>query len=162
MVKLSDLNQLIKLLFETNEERPRVHFFEGKTGLQDMINDFMKSKFASVEEFVPLDEAFAFSPPKKGDYRQKISKKFRKVPMRTIYTSNNGLLLKPKKGLRERRVLPKEKFPFLGSLTIYGNKVALISQKKTVTGVIVENKEIAETLRTMFDLAWGATEKYQK
>ena len=82
--------------------------------------------------------------------------------MRIIYTSKSEPVLETKKGLRERRFLPKEKFPFAGSVTIYGNKVALINQKTTVSGVIIENKEIAETLRTMFNLAWEASEKYQK
>ncbi len=160
--ELQKLLPQLRSLFETNEERPRVHFFEGKTGLEDMINDFMKAKFASAEEFVPLDEAYAFSPPRKGDHRQKIDRKFRKIPRRIIYTSKSEPVLETKKGLRERRFLPKEKFPFAGSVTIYGNKVALINHKTTVSGVIIENKEIAETLRTMFNLAWETTEKYQK
>lgn len=162
----SDLQKLmpkLRLLFETTEERPRIKLFEGKNGLQNMINDFMKSKFSSVEEFVPLDEAYAFSPPQKNDHRQKINRKFRKIPMRTIYTSSKSEpVLETKKGMRKRRFLPKEKFPFAGSVTIYGNKVALINQKTTVSGVIIESKEIAETLRTMFNLAWETTEKYQK
>ena len=161
----SDLQKLmprLRLLFETTEERPRIKLFEGKEGLKSMVNDFMKSKFSSVEEFVPLDEAHAFSPPRKGDHRQKIDRKFRKIPMRIIYTSKSEPVLETKKGLRERRFLPKEKFPFAGSVTIYGNKVALINQKTTVSGVIIENKEIAEALRTMFNLAWETTEKYQK
>ncbi len=161
----SDLQKLmprLRLLFETTEERPRIKLFEGKEGLKSMVNDFMKSRFSSVEEFVPLDEAYAFSPPRKGDHRQKIDRKFRKIPMRIIYTSKSEPVLETKKGLRERRFLPKEKFPFAGSVTIYGNKVALINQKTTVSGVIIENKEITEALRTMFNLAWETTEKYQK
>ena len=146
----------LRTLFEANEERPHVRFFEGRLGLQSMVHDFLKSKFESVEEFVPLDDAYAFSPPQKDGYRDKVNKKFKNIPMRTLYTSEKSGLLKPKEGSRERRFLPKEKFPFTGSLTIYGNKVSLISQKKTVTGVIVENNEIAATLRTLFNLAWEA------
>ncbi len=82
--------------------------------------------------------------------------------MRTIYTSKSESVLETKKGLKERRFLPKEKFPFAGSVTIYGNKVSLISQKRTISGVIIENKEIADTLKTIFNLAWEASEKYQK
>ncbi len=151
----------LKLLFETTEERPRIKLFEGKEGLKSMVNDFMKSKFSSVEEFTPIDEAYEFSPPQKNDYRQKIKRKFSKVPMRTIYTSEKGSFLKPKEKFKERRFLPKDIFPFTGSITIYGNKVSLISQKRTISGVIIENKEIADTLRTMFNFAWETSEKYQ-
>lgn len=161
----SDLQKIIpelRLLFETTEERPRIKLFEGREGLKSMVNDFMKSKFSNVEEFTPIDEAYEFSPPQKNGYRQKIKRKFSKVPMRTIYTSGKGLFLKPKEKLKERRFLPKDIFPFTGSVTIYGNKVSLISQKRTISGVIIENKEITDTLRTMFNLAWEASEKYQK
>lgn len=161
----SDLHKLIpqlRLLFETTEERPRIKLFEGKEGLKSMINDFMKSRFSSVEEFAPIDEAYGFSPPQKNDYRQKIKRKFRNIPMRILYASQKGPFLKIKEGLKERRFLPKDIFPFTGSVTIYGHKASLISQKRTISGVIIENKEIADTLRAIFDLAWEASKKYQK
>lgn len=145
----------LRLLFETTEERPRMRFFEGKEGLKAIVNDFMKSKFPSVEEFTSIDDAYAFSPPQRNGYREKIKRKFRKIPMRTIYTSTHGQLLKPKEKLKERRYVPREKFPFTGSATVYGNKISLISQKRTVMGVIIESKEIADTLRAMFNLAWS-------
>jgi len=157
---MSDLQKAIpklRILFETNEERPHVRFFEGKEGLKTMINDITKSKFTSLEEFTPLDEAYAFSPPQPNDYRQRVQKKLKNIPRKIIYTSAQGPILKQKEGLKERRYLPKKKFPFTGSVTIYGNKVSLVSQRKTVTGVIVENKEIAQTLRVLFNLAWEAT-----
>ena len=161
----SDLQKVIpklRTLFETTEERPRVRFFEGKEGLKTMINDFMKSKFTSAEEFVSIDEAFAFFPPQPNDYREKIRKKFRKIPMRILYSSKKGPFLKPKQKSQEYRFLLKEKFPFTGGVTIYGNKVSLISRKRTVVGVIIESKGIADTLRTMFDLAWDTAAKYNK
>jgi len=161
-VELKKLLPQLRTLFETYEDRPRVRFFEGRVGHQNMINDLLGSKFSTLEEFTPLDETYVFSPPKDNDYRQKIRKKFKKIPMRIIYTSKKGPFLKSKENLIERRFLPKEKFPFSGSVNIYGNKISLISQKKTVTGVIIENKEIANTLRAMFNLAWDAAALYKK
>lgn len=152
----------LRLLFETNEERPRVKLFEGREGLKSIIKDFAKSKFSSVEEFTSTDEAYEFLPPRKNDYRQKLKTRFRNIPMRIIYTSKEGAFLKPRDKLKERRFLPKDQFPFSGSITVYGNKLFLISQKKTVIGIQVESKEIANTLRIMFDLAWDAAAKYQK
>ena len=161
----SDLRKILprlRLLFETTEERPRVRFFEGRAGHKSMIKDLMRSRFQSLEEFAPLDETYGLFPPQKGDYREKVRKKFSKIPMRVIYTSEKGHILKPKQGLTERRFLPKEKFPFTGSITIYGNKISLVSQKKTITGVIVENGEIANTLRMLFSLAWDTAKRYNK
>lgn len=152
----------LRLLFETNEERPRVRVFEGREGLKTMTNDLLKSKFSSLEELISLDELYAIVPPRQDDHREKIQKKFKKIPNKTIYTTKDGPFLKEKDGTDERHFLPKEKFPFSGSVNIYGNKISLTSYKKTITGVIVENKEIADTLRTLFNLAWKASERKSK
>lgn len=148
----------LRTLYETSAERPRVRVFEGREGLKAMINDLLKSKFQSLEEFTSLDEIYAIIPPQPDDHRQQIKKKFPKIPKRVIYTSKQGPFLKQEKDA-EFRFLPKDKFPFTGSVNIYGNKVTLTSHKKTITGVIIENREIADTLRAFFDLAWKALEK---
>ena len=40
-----------------------------------------------------------------------------------------------------------------------GNKVRIISQKGLSSGIIIENKEIANTLKTLFDLAINSLKK---
>ena len=149
---------LLRLLFETNEDRPRVRVFEGREGLKTMIDDLLKSKFSSLEEFTSLDETYAIIPPRPDDHREQIKKKFKKTHKRIIYTSERGPFLLSRKDA-EFRFLPKDKFPFTGSVNIYGNKVTLTSHKKTITGVIIENKEIADTLRTLFNFAWESLDK---
>lgn len=94
------------------------------------------------------------SPPGAKDHRQTLKRKFRKLPMRILYTSRNGPFLKHKEGSRERRFIPLKQFPCSGSLTIYGNKVALVSQNKHLAGMIIDNKEMAGTLRALFYSAW--------
>lgn len=160
--ELRKLIPKLRLLFETTEERPKVKLFEGREGLKSVIKDFARSKFSSIEEFTSTDEAYEFLPPKKNDYRQKLKSKFKNIPMRIIYTSKRGAFLNPRDKLKERRFLPKDQFPFSGSMTIYGNKLFLIGQKRTVIGIHVESKEITNILRIMFNLAWDAAAKYQK
>ena len=58
--------------------------------------------------------------------------------------------------------MPKEKFPFPVEIIIYGNKAAISVCKGKLTGVIIEEKSISDSLRAVFYLAWEATEKYQK
>jgi len=148
----------LRTLFETNEERPQVRVFEGKDGFKTMTNDLLKSKFQALEEFTSVDEIYTIYPTQQEEYREKLAKKFKKARTRIIYTSNNPVLNKLSR-VAELRFLSKEKFPFVGSMNIYGNKVALTSHKKTTTGVIIENKEIAETMRAIFNLAWESLDK---
>ena len=60
-----------------------------------------------------------------------------------------------------RRFIPKDKFPLSSSIIIYDNKVGIVSLKGKLIGVIIENKEISNTLRSIFNIAWDGAEKYQ-
>lgn len=153
-LKLKKVISRLNTLFLAAEEKPKIKFFEGKEGLLTMIKDFKTSKFDSAEEFVSMDAAFETIPPTDNDFRQKIAKKFKKLPIRIIYTSKKGPFLKDKNGSKERRFVPLEKFPYSGSITIYGNKVALMAQDKHLIGIIIENREISNTIRTLFNFTW--------
>ena len=56
---------------------------------------------------------------------------------------------------RFSRTLPESKFMFQGSLHIYNGKVCFYSVKKDdLSAVIVENKNIHDTLLALFKAAW--------
>ena len=63
--------------------------------------------------------------------------------------------------MTEERFLPEDKFPFSSDITIYGDKVAIASLRGKLVGVIMESKEIASTLRSMFELGWEGSARYQ-
>ena len=47
-----------------------------------------------------------------------------------------------------------------GELTVYGNRVAMIALRGKLGGVIIESKEMALMVRSMFELAWLQAEKF--
>jgi len=49
-----------------------------------------------------------------------------------------------------------------GELTVYGNKVSMIALKGKLIGVIIESKEMALMVRTIFELAWKQADQFQK
>lgn len=159
---LEEILPELRAIFALAEEKPKVKFFEGHEGLKAIQEDILKTKFDSFEEFIALDECYRILPVEKDSLRQKVIEKVRNLSHRLIYTSAKGKFLPSKENGFERRYIPIEKFPFTTEIDIYGNKVALISCKGKITGVIIENKEISESLRTIFNLAWEAAEKYQK
>lgn len=60
--------------------------------------------------------------------------------------------------LRQSRLIDYEKFPFKNQINIFGNKMMIASYKELL-GVIIESKEIVDTQRAIFELAWiGAKE----
>jgi hypothetical protein len=81
------------------------------------------------------------------------------VPERMIYTSKKGAILPQKKGPIETLFIPVEKFPFHTEITIYADKVALVSFGRKLIGVVLESEDAANTLRSLFNLLWEELKK---
>lgn len=155
----------LKILFAAAEEKPRVKFFEGEESFRAIQDDILKSKHTSEDEIVALDEFYKVFPPADDDHRKKMAEKIKSqnIKVRTIYTSEKGKILPAKEfgGQKERRYIPPDKFPFATEIVIYGNKVAFGVCRGKIIGVIIESREISDTLRDIFNLAWDGAEKYQ-
>lgn len=146
----------LETLFNIAEEKPKVRFFEGKEGIITIQKDILRSKIDRMLEFIPLDESYEIFPPNHQDYRHQIGKTFKKI----IYSSKSNHIL-PKEEFAESRPIPSEKFPFNSEIVIYGDKTAIVSLGEKLIGVIIENKGITNSLKSIFNLAWEAAEKYQ-
>lgn len=55
---------------------------------------------------------------------------------------------------RETRLIAAEKFTIHSEIIIYGDKTAIISFKGEPLAVLIENREIADTQRNLFNIAW--------
>jgi sugar-specific transcriptional regulator TrmB len=152
---LPELKELIGL----SKERPKIKFFEGKHGIRRIQEDILRTKnLESIEEFVPLDDAYQLFPAHPRDHRHGMGRKI-KVPERMIYTTRKGKILPSKKGPIEAVYTPIEKFPFHTEITIYGDNVAMVSFGRKLGGMVLESEDMANTLRSMFNLAWQKLKK---
>ncbi|MEK7097896.1 MAG: hypothetical protein AAB906_03550, partial [Patescibacteria group bacterium] len=63
--------------------------------------------------------------------------------------------------LRQTREVSKKIFPCKLEIQIYGNKVAFANYNKgdALIGIIVDNENIAESMRGLFELAWNGAER---
>lgn len=161
--QLSSLDKLLPGLVQMYEyagEKPKVRFFEGKEGLLTMQEDFLKTKDKKVEAIYNVDDLnVIFSEEEQKHYYQERSK--RKILVRALYNRKKG----PFEGIikfTDDHYVPYEIFLFSSDITIYENKVAIASLKEKLVGVIIENKQMADTFRSLFNLAWEAAQKYQK
>jgi sugar-specific transcriptional regulator TrmB len=141
-------------------ERPKVSFYEGEEGLEAMRETIFETKTDTIEDFISFDDLRHLLPQDHWKkHNDRLAKK--KITGRTIYTSER--LEAPAdvgKQLWEFRRIPKNQFPMHGELTVYGNKVAMVALKGKLVGVIIESKEMAIMVRSMFDLAWLQAEKF--
>jgi len=142
------------------EEKPKVRFFEGKEGLDTIKDEILKTRDKELESIFSVDDLNkVFTPNELSDYFRRRLKK--KIKVRAIYTRFAGPFEKIIKG-DKLRIVPQDKFPIAVDITIFSDRVAISSLKGKLVGVIIENREIASTLRSFFDLAWEAAERYQK
>ncbi len=134
-------------------EKPVVKMFEGKEGFKSMFEDVVATKPANLWDFVN-DDAFGqiFNEQELAPNKQTMDKM--NVEGRVMALSSTPLSLHRKK-TKGRQIFRKD-IKFNGNITVYGNKVALLSLKNKLVGVIIESEEIAETMRALYQLAWDS------
>lgn len=144
---------------KTKHEGPIVRYYEGKEGILAMIEEFIKLAKGTVAMAYSVDALDkVFSKEEREKARNKRIQK--KVKTKVIYTYKNGVLENTADG--KRRKIPFEKFPITCDIAVYDNKIRIASLGNRLAGIVIEDKEIADSLRAILDLAWEAAEKYQK
>jgi len=135
--------------------KPRVKLFEGIEGVKTYLQGTLDAK-QPIKAFVDFKVAYGFMGTYIDDYIKKRIKN--KIPIQVIapYESiGRGIQKKDKKELREVRLIPPKNFPIEIEMEIYGNCVGIISfSKKNLVTVLIENKKIARSMRSIFDFAW--------
>jgi len=142
-----------------NKDRPVVRYYEGKEGLMTITEEFLK--------YAPEDTQMIYSVDKvkeilsKEDREELRSKRVGKgIKTEVIYTYKDGFLENTADGKRLK--IPFDKFPINCDIAIYGDKIRIASLDKRLVGIIIEDKNIADTMRSIFRLAFEAAEKYDQ
>lgn len=140
-------------LFESAGERPKFRFYEGDEGIQAVEDDFLRVKNKMIQGFVNLDKLKELFPNHSDYSKRRVS---RKIKSQVIYTQKGGVVagMSDPAKLRESRYIAPDKFPISADITIYDNKVALVPYKANPIVAIIENQEIADTMRALFFLIW--------
>lgn len=159
--KYKNLETALPELLKLNEiysTKPEMSFFEGKEGLIHIMEDTLTTK---TELLCWADTKLSVSTLLKDYYPSYIAKKVKnKIWLRGILCYDEYALAFKKRGkeeLREVYLISKEDYPFKNEINIYDDKMAIISHQDNV-GVIIRNKNIADTQRSIFNFAF----KYAK
>ncbi|MFH1430271.1 MAG: helix-turn-helix domain-containing protein [Candidatus Uhrbacteria bacterium] len=152
---VSDLERALPALnLRVGGEKPVVKAFEGKEGIHAIIEDLRLSRPKEIEEISNIDAMRAVLAPEDLEpMRRELTRIGARV--RGLYAGSSV----SREQNADARALPKEFAQFNGNITIYGNKMALVTFTGQLHSVIIENDALAQTMRTMFELAWkGASE----
>lgn len=146
--------------------KPHVRFFEGWEGVRHVYEDSLTARgellnfanSAAVRRLWPAyDEEYVALRVERG------------IKLRGIApddAAGRRVHGEDRKYLREIRLVPAKDFDFRNEINIYDHKVAICSfgsgKNEEVFGVIVESKEVAETQRQVFEMAWRYAGKASK
>jgi HTH-type transcriptional regulator, sugar sensing transcriptional regulator len=158
-VAVSNLLPELNAIFNYAKNKPRVRFFEGTDGLKKVYEDTLYNNqevlaFLSVvnPEKNFLKWLYEYYSPERSR---------RKIKAKVIAPEEKGVeryTTLDKSLNRETRLIDPQKYPFSIEIDIYGNnKVAFMSYaSKEMFGVIIESKEVYNTMKFIFQLVWNS------
>lgn len=139
---------------------PRVRYFEGIEGIKAIYADTLTSKteilnysnsYEIRKQWTNYDEEYVTKRAQKKIHLRGISPKDK---------AGEQVQSQDEKYYREMRLIPSDQFDFTNEINIYDDKVAIISFKDELIGMIIESIEIANSQRAIFNMSWQFAEMF--
>lgn len=148
-----------------DKNKPMMRFYEGIDGIKKIYLETLKSK----EEVLAIGDIDEWQDK---DFQKWVRYYAKKRAANKIH--ERGLITATQKGKEwvknypankkysQFRWLPKDRFPYMGSeVDVFEDKVVIVLLKKPHRlGVLIQSPELARIIKTLFELAWEAVEKY--
>lgn len=152
---IKDLERSVpELKLQIGGERPVVRMFEGREGILAMVEDFKNTRAKISHEITDSDAMYTVIRPEDlAPLRKELANVGTKIT--GLYTN----AVSKKRPNVDRYILPKDARGFKTNLTVYDDKIALITFSGKMHSVLIESKEFADTLRILFRFAIQAAKK---
>ena len=138
--------------FYTFSDQPGVRFFQGIDGIKEIYDDTLRTRKDIYLVRSPLDQDLMSL-----DFYTKYKERRAKLGITThILSPTQSPVWNPKTDKLYNLVrtqLPVGAYTAAVEMSVYGNKVALISFGEEAMGTIIESPQIAEAMRQLFALA---------
>lgn len=152
-----------KALYNKNDTKPKILFYEGKMAMQKVYDDTLIEKPAEILEWNTNDyfefEKFAVDP----EYitkRVALNIKARRIAGKGSKWQIRHKM-RDKEELSETVIVPKEDFWPRIEVNIYGNKVAFLNYAEQMS-IIIESQPLAEAMRQAYELSWMGAKSVQQ
>jgi len=150
----STLPQL-KSMYKLSVGKPTIQYFEGVDGLKNILNHVYSTNDKHIWGCIDLEHA----ENNLTDYiiPHLMPKRIKnKIWAHSISAGSKAaeiLATKDKKHLREQILVDRSTYPLPAEIEIYGDNVAMLSfNKNDFIGIIINNKDFAESLRSICKL----------
>lgn len=156
-VVLQDILPELKALRHETGVRPTIRSYHGIDGIKAILSDIITSH-QNLMSLTSLEDARRLLGDEFRDFVEHRYKSNMRVRFLTKKSPDTiAMKARDTSELRTTRFLPDD-FVICNANYIYGNKVAIISlNKKLPIGIIIEDQDIAEMQRALFEMAWAAS-----
>lgn len=142
------------LKFNMSREKSPASFFKGKEGIKAIFDDQLRVG-KTIHVISGNKNAYELLPYYIKHYDAE--RKRRNIKIRIMFNNNAKIVGKPP--VTEIKYLP-EVYGGLAAVNIYGDNVAIILwSEDTPMGIVISNKEIADTYMNYFNILWKIAEK---
>lgn len=156
--KISSMVPELKALHKDTKTKPKVKVFEGKQGVLAAWEDSLHAKeklirlSCSYEQWVATYDHFA-------DYfaeytKLRLAAKIKSISIHPLTELTGQFIQLKSKQFDKPVVIPKSRYSFPTEMMIYDDKVAYLSPGKKSFAIVIESKDIAEGMKSTFDLAY--------
>jgi len=156
---LPDLNSI----FNKQADKPTVRFFDGRQGLLNSVAEFYREKSEPNEPVRMLYNKDLIEKVIDEKERQKFRKirLSREIKSKVIYNYETGVLKTNVDG--QRRKVNLQEYPISCDIEILGDAVLFVPLTDKLHAVLIKDRQIAETIKILYNLAWlGAEIKEEK
>lgn len=146
---------VLKALHKNTKHKPIVKVFEGKDGLINLYEDSLSCKEKQIRIVSAVEPIYKLLPDYVPTY---IKQRFKKgIKMFGIHP-DHGFLDKytkmDKKGIDDAVFIPADKYKTPADFAIYDNKIGYMTAEDDGFGVLIEDKDFARVMKSIFDLAY--------
>lgn len=138
----------------------KINYFEGTEGFRKLYKNKIKTlEGDEIISFVGHNELGQENSIKYMDEfnNERVKKNIINRAIISDDQRNKKYIENPEKSLMDLRLVPVEKFNNNISIDVYNNFVEIISSKN-LQGILLENSEIAKTLKQIFEILWEKLE----
>lgn len=143
------------------EIKGKLKFYQGANSVKELIDETLLEK--DKEQLCIGISKYHIDNPDTvwHNYTEKRTKLGMKVrSIQTDHQINQKYKARDKDELRETKLIPEKKFNIPSELNIIGDMIALfVTDGNEPMGIKLYNKEMAQIVRTLFELAWIGADK---
>ncbi len=154
--KQNILREIIPILEEKNKNiisRPKITFIDWLDNCKKAYLELLKIKWSFYEFWSHEDLEDAFGKDFMDNFiRNRAKNNIFCNAISTKWKYEEILKMNSKTEYRNLSIFPKNSGKIYSSITMYENKVLILNLNKIFSGVIIENREFYETMKTIFNI----------